>query len=326
MVPIRGGGFAGSARDIGCCADWGCNPPVMPLLVQVLCAFANGVSVLVSAGSIAWVGVHRLNAPPPLSRPDRVVLVAVGGLVVNVLGVVLFARARAHVHPTDWTRAHSAAPPQSVHTHRVGPGRTPATGVHAGVAYGTIKDPLAALRHGDAGGDLIIDGPLLTPVRSNWRKALGSTLDPATSQTASRHSSGDAPTPQVHRGTPTLGPGQRPEHSRPRGGVDPNSARGVYAHMVADTVGSVAVIVSAVCVEQYGLLAMDALCALLIAGLMGALAWPLLSAVRVRSSPCVALHRTTLEPPTAGVVFSCLCTVSWQSVVLAHCMPLPQEL
>lgn len=75
---------------------------------------------------------------------------------------------------------------------------------------------------------------------------------------------------------------------------------GVFLHVVADTMGSVGVIVSSVLIEQFGLFIADPLCSLFIAALIFLSVIPLL-----RESSQVLLLRTPEElEKTVGSAFN----------------------
>ena len=75
---------------------------------------------------------------------------------------------------------------------------------------------------------------------------------------------------------------------------------GVFLHVVADTLGSIGVIVSSVLIEQFGLFIADPLCSLFIAALIFLSVLPLL-----RESSQVLLLRTPAElEKTVGSAFN----------------------
>lgn len=65
---------------------------------------------------------------------------------------------------------------------------------------------------------------------------------------------------------------------------------GVFLHILADTLGSVGVIVSAILMSQFGWLIADPICSMFIAVLIGASVLPL-----IRDSVCVLMQRTPRE-------------------------------
>jgi cation diffusion facilitator family transporter len=64
---------------------------------ESISGFINGIALLLVAIWIAWESVERLFDPPHVVT-DHLLAVAVGGLVVNVVGVVFFHEAHAHGH------------------------------------------------------------------------------------------------------------------------------------------------------------------------------------------------------------------------------------
>lgn len=66
--------------------------------------------------------------------------------------------------------------------------------------------------------------------------------------------------------------------------------QGVFLHILADTLGSVGVIISAVLMNQFGWMIADPICSMFIAGLVGISVLPLL-----RDSVYVLMQRTPRE-------------------------------
>jgi len=75
------------------------------------------------------------------------------------------------------------------------------------------------------------------------------------------------------------------------GDMEGQNMHGVFLHVLADTLGSVGVIVSAFLIENYGLYISDPICSLLISGLILAASFPLLS----ESATILAQH--SMKPP-----------------------------
>lgn len=64
---------------------------------ETISGFINGIVLLLVATWIAWESIERLLEPPQVIT-DHLLAVAVGGLVVNVVGVVFFHEAHSHGH------------------------------------------------------------------------------------------------------------------------------------------------------------------------------------------------------------------------------------
>jgi zinc transporter 5/7 len=74
------------------------------------------------------------------------------------------------------------------------------------------------------------------------------------------------------------------------GGSHSQIMQGVFLHILADTLGSVGVIISAVLMSQFGWMIADPICSMFIATLVGISTWPLL-----RSSVGILMQRTPTE-------------------------------
>ena len=187
---------------------------------KTLCALANALLLLLVAGSVAAEALHRL-AAPPLIDDARLLPVAVGGLAVNLVGLVYFH---------DYAHGHG--------------GGTDGCGVECG-GCGPADGPVGGPADGEPAGG---GGP-----------AVGS------------------------------------------GGND--NMRAVFLHVLADTMGSAAAIASSLLARHLGWRLADPLCSLLVAGCIGAVAWPLL-----RESSTLLLLRTP-ERLRAGGLKRCLAAV-----------------
>eukprot|EP00039_Didymoeca_costata_P015749 m.272977 g.272977 ORF g.272977 m.272977 type:complete len:770 (+) comp16276_c0_seq41:172-2481(+) len=87
--------------------------------VEILSGYANGIFLLIVALHIFWEAVKRLHAPPEINT-DRLLLVSVGGLVVNLIGIFAFSHAHSHVHAHDCGGAaghHSHSHESHGHSH-----------------------------------------------------------------------------------------------------------------------------------------------------------------------------------------------------------------
>ncbi|XP_050737448.1 zinc transporter 5-like isoform X3 [Eriocheir sinensis] len=152
--------------------------------IEVLSGFVNGLFLTVIGLMVFYEAVGRLFEPPEV-HTERLLAVAVCGLIINLFGMVSFSHTHSHGH------SHEGGS----HSHR-------RTGSHSHRSNGS---------HG--------------------------------------HSHG---------------------HS-----VNANM-QGVFLHIMADTLGSVAVIVSSLLIDWYGWLVADPICSLVLAGLILASVLPLL--------------------------------------------------
>ncbi|KAK2564461.1 Zinc transporter 5 [Acropora cervicornis] len=161
--------------------------------VEVLSGFVNGLFLVVISVFVFVAGLQRLYDPPTVST-ERLLVVSVGGLVVNLVGI--FAFSHAHSHGGSSSHGHS--------------------------------------NHGH-----------------------------------SHHGHG-------HHGHGHHGHGHCHGHGRSHADEDRHHDRSVFLHVVADTMGSVGVILSSIFIEQFGWYIADPLCSLFIASLIFISVLPLL--------------------------------------------------
>eukprot|EP00052_Salpingoeca_macrocollata_P027341 m.259416 g.259416 ORF g.259416 m.259416 type:complete len:794 (-) comp22731_c0_seq3:26-2407(-) len=182
--------------------------------VEVLSGFANGVFLVVVAVSVFSKAVQRMWDPPEI-HTDRLLLVSVGGLLVNMIGLFAFSHAHAASHGGGGgcsSHAHS----HSAHSHASSHGHSHA---HA---------------HSHSHG----------------------------------HEHGHDEGPAGKRKKPSI-------VERLCGGGNANM-QGVFLHVMADTLGSVGVIISALCIKYFDLMRADPVCSLMISILIFLSTIPLL--------------------------------------------------
>ncbi|KAG5454260.1 Zinc transporter 5, partial [Clonorchis sinensis] len=180
---------------------------------EVLSGFVNALFLLVISGSVFVNALARIHHPPHI-HTDRLMVVSVAGLLVNLVGMV--ALGHAHSHGGSPCGAHG-------HTHG-GAGHGHSHGGHQKHSHNVGEDPHYGHAHGQK-----------------------------------RQSGGHAHS-----------------HSHDSSGGNAN-LRGVYLHVLADTLGSVGVIFSSYLVSTYGWNIADPICSVFIACAIGYSALPLLS-------------------------------------------------
>lgn len=160
--------------------------------VEILSGFVNGIFLVVISFFVFIAAIQRLFDPPTVST-ERLLVVSVGGLVVNLVGIFAFRHAHSH-GSSSHGHSHHGHGGHGSHGHSHG---------HHGHSHG----------HGHAHDE---------------------------------------------------------HHDRSV------NMQGVFLHVVADTMGSVGVIVSSVLIEQFGFFIADPLCSLFIAVLIFLSVLPLL--------------------------------------------------
>jgi zinc transporter 5/7 len=154
--------------------------------METLSGFINGLFLLTIAFYVFMEAVDRLVDPPHIDT-NRLLIVSVGGLVVNLVGIVAFSDAHAHAHGGHCSHSHSNAPSHG-HQHS--------------------------------------------------------------------HSHVDKHSHHHH-------------HHHSTDGSHPNAnMQGIFLHVLADTLGSVAVIISSLLIQQFGWHVADPICSLFLSGLI----------------------------------------------------------
>ncbi|XP_045581071.1 proton-coupled zinc antiporter SLC30A5 isoform X2 [Procambarus clarkii] len=164
--------------------------------IEVLSGFVNGLFLTVIGFMVLCEALGRLWEPPQV-HTERLLAVAVGGLIVNLFGIVSFSHNHSHGHTHGSSHGHAGS------QERAG------SHGHAG-------------SHGCAGNH---------------------------GHQAASHA-----------------------HSH---NINTNM-QGVFLHILADTLGSVAVIISSLLIDWYGWLIADPICSLILSGLILASVLPLL--------------------------------------------------
>jgi len=178
--------------------------------VQVLSGFVNAIFLVLIAGSVFIESVSRLQSPPEIRSRDRLLVVSVLGLLVNLVGVFAFSDAHSHAHGHSHSHSHS-------HSH--GGGQS---------------------HHDDKKGD-------------NEKKK----------KEHDHHDHHDS-----HHHDHEV-PEDEDEHSN-------DNMNGIFLHVLADTLGSVAVIISSVLIQLFGWTLADPICSFLLSILIFSSVIPLL--------------------------------------------------
>lgn len=187
--------------------------------VEILSGFINGLFLMVIAFFVFTAALARMFDPPTI-KTDRLLFVSVGGLCVNLVGIVAFHHNHSHVpghsHASHGHSHGAPAPVTASHSH---------SHSHS---------------HGSPSGHSHSCSSASTP----------------------------APSPPAHN----------------------TNMEGVFLHVLADTLGSVGVIISTLLIENFGWNIADPVCSLFIASLIFVSVLPL-----VRETAVILLLRTPLE-------------------------------
>ncbi|KAF7703099.1 zinc transporter 7 [Silurus meridionalis] len=215
---------------------------------EVLAGFVNGLFLIFTAFFIFSEGVERALEPPDVHH-ERLLPVSIAGLLVNLVGVFVFQHGgHGHSHGGEG-HGHS----HSLFNGSVGHG-------HGHGGHGHSHDSKHGHGH-DHGHDH------------------GHSHDHGHEHGHSHdHGHGHSHEGPHCHDDPLL---------RPEKGSNKQILQGVFLHIVADTLGSIGVIISAFLMQKYDLMIADPICSMLIALLIGVSVVPLL-----RESIGILMQRT----------------------------------
>uniref|UniRef100_A0A5K3EL27 Proton-coupled zinc antiporter SLC30A5 n=1 Tax=Mesocestoides corti TaxID=53468 RepID=A0A5K3EL27_MESCO len=182
---------------------------------EILSGFVNSLALLVVSMSIAINALKRIHQPPDINT-DRLMAVSIGGLLVNLVGILALGHAHSHGGCSGSHGGHG-------HSH----------GSH-GHSHGLASSSSSHAHAHD--------------------KCVAETAVPCTNGLSDAH---DA---------------LSEDHEEASGD---SNLRGVYLHVLADTLGSVGVIISSFFVTNFGWNIADPICSLFISGAITYSALPL---------------------------------------------------
>lgn len=209
---------------------------------EVLAGFVNALFLLFIAFFILTEAVERAIEPPEVHH-DRLFVVSVLGLLVNLVGIYVFQHGGSHGHSHGGSGGHG-------HSHGGSGGHGHSHGGSGGHGHS----------HGGSNGH----GHSHDNGHQVSISMGGGHLQNSTS----------APPPGAGQGS------QSPNHLM----------KGVLLHILADTLGSVGVVISALLMRAFGWMRADPVCSIFIAVLVAASVWGLL-----RDSTRILMMRTPVE-------------------------------
>ncbi|XP_050425876.1 zinc transporter 7 [Adelges cooleyi] len=227
---------------------------------EVLAGFVNALFLLFIAFFILEEAVERAIEPPEVHH-ERLFLISVLGLLVNLVGIYAFQHG-GHGH------SHGGGGGGHGHSHGGGGG---------GGGHGHSHDNHnASTNHSHFDGD------------NNRRRETNLLLQNSNPQSVA--------IPMYNNGgnnNVNSWPDDHSSHSHYQTSSDPAKShlmKGVFLHILADTLGSVGVVVSALLMRAFGWMRADPICSIFIGCLVGLSVIPLL-----KDSACVLMQRTPVE-------------------------------
>ncbi|KAK2835112.1 hypothetical protein Q5P01_015596 [Channa striata] len=227
---------------------------------EVLAGFVNGLFLIFTAFFIFSEGVERALEPPDVHH-ERLLPVSVAGLLVNLVGIFVFQHGgHGHSHGEGGHgHSHSLFNGSLSHGHE-GHGHQSKHGGHGHDGHGHSHGGHGHDGHGHSHGG-----------HEHGHDGHGH------SHGGHGHSHEE---PHYH---------DELQHT-PGKGASKQILQGVLLHIIADTLGSIGVIISALLMQKYDLMIADPICSMLIALLIGVSVVPLL-----KESTGILMQRT---PPS----------------------------
>lgn len=211
---------------------------------EVLAGFVNGLFLIFTAFFIFSEGVERALEPPDVHH-ERLLPVSVAGLLVNLVGIFVFQHGgHGHSHE-DGGHGHSHALFNGSLNHG-----------HSHGGHGHQDKQADWHSHGGHGGH---------GGHGHSHDGHGHSHD-GHGHSHGGHSHGGHEEPHCH---------DELQHT-PGKGSSKQILQGVLLHIIADTLGSIGVIISALLMQKYDLMIADPICSMLIAILIGVSVVPLL--------------------------------------------------
>ncbi|KAK7399979.1 hypothetical protein VNO78_11177 [Psophocarpus tetragonolobus] len=245
---------------------------------EVLSGYANAVFLLLVGALIVVESFERILDPQEIST-GSLLLVSIGGLLVNVIGLIFFHEEHHHAHAHGLSGSsscsHSHAHSDShIHHHHHHPHHHHDPHCHGHQTHGSNQEYVSI--PGDCQDNSSSNHPSHRHIRSHCsheRKHHSECHDHGEHHdTAHCHDHGEL---HHHTGHSFLeeAPPVHKEHTHRH--IDHNM-EGIFLHVLADTMGSVGVVISTLLIKYKGWLAADPACSIFISILIVSSVIPLL--------------------------------------------------
>jgi len=261
--------------------------------VKVVSGFTNGIFLLFIGVSVSVESVERLIHPPTIERGERLILVSFLGLLVNLVGVFFFHDAHSHAHSISGEVPGHEQPhhSQSHHGKKCSEPKAHSHGHGHPPTHRSKSDHSSSHEHSTDSHHH--PGPTTTAPSHGLHHSVGlhkrtghelrpemKFQDHGHAHYSSEHMTHaecvETPSPVIHHG-----------HSHHGHSHSDHNIRGVFLHILADTLGSVGVIISSLLVHYFGLTWSDAVCSMFISVLIFITVVPLL-----KETAFILLQRT----------------------------------
>lgn len=228
---------------------------------EIMAGFMNALFLMFVAFFIFSEAVERAFHPPHVEH-ERLLVISVLGFLVNLVGIFVFG----HGHGDDDGHGHS----------------------HAGLSHGHSHGPAVSHSH-NTQVKTLLEGEFAqddfhTDFHSKKKHDHGHGGHGHSHDGGHGHSHGGG---GHDHGPHNHGVGDSSDNIR---GSNKQIMQGVFLHILADTLGSVGVIISSLLIKYFGWMMADPLCSMMIAILISLSIWPLLL-----ESMSILMQRTPKE-------------------------------
>ncbi|CCG83327.1 Uncharacterized transporter C17D4.03c [Taphrina deformans PYCC 5710] len=290
-----------------------CRHPFGFAKFEVIAGFINGISLLFVSISIVYEALERLRHPPEM-RTDQLLLVSTLGLLVNLVGIFAFEHGHGHGHIHEHNHSHDL----SAHNHS---GSCPSSQLPAQLKtqLQVVPDTTTPIRSKQKSKVIAtIRSFLYLLISFSGCTTLFGVSGPAYSRATKVSAPPKLPTIQevkqelvsgattdctiakkneqlVHKVTRTHNVATSAPHKHEHS----HNMHGVFLHILADTLGSVGVIVSSLLYQQTGWPGFDPLASIFIAVLIFCSVVPL---VRAAADDLIAMFQDKNEKILSAVL------------------------
>lgn len=230
---------------------------------EIIAGFVNGLFLLFIAFFIFSEAVERIFEPPHVEH-ERLFVVSVLGFLVNLVGIFVFQHGGAH-----HGHSHGGEEEDDHHSHSTSDLKPSST-------YQPLTDYCDNTQHSDLS-------------HSHENHSHDNHHGPSHEKSDHGHSHGNSSPSHGHSHETKSSHG----HSHGGSGTGASNkqiARGVFLHVLADTLGSVGVIISALLIRLFDWHVADPICSMIIAVLISISTFPLLN-----DSAAILMQRTPKE-------------------------------
>lgn len=244
---------------------------------EILAGLANGLFLLFIALFIMKESIERSLEPPEVHH-ERLFVISVLGFIVNLVGIFVFQHGgQGHHHHGSGGCSHS-------HSHSHSHSLDNNNHSHHGYSH-YDESPTLVYDKQQASGVVALEmnGASMSAYPSNYNNNTSAHHHHHHNHYGDQHYHHD----HHHLNEPLIvEPAQSSSKSHARGHI----MQSVFLHIVADTLGSIGVMISALLMNQYGWMIADPLCSMFISILISISVYPLL-----RDSVYVLMQRVPVD-------------------------------